>query len=310
MSEIKINKLASRTWNRLGVNEARIEWDEKNTVSLGDESVCAKSGEEPKTVRFSVSDNGGYSSRNIFVDAEKDSSVTVFEICTAKAPLCVNVKVTARENASVRLIQLINPSEGAVLRHETSADCAENAKFEIISVLIGDGDIYSDNHIGLIGDGSSLSAETAYLGESGRTIDCNITSEHYGRSTKSEINASGALRDFAKKIFRGTIDFKKGSADSVGSENETVLMLGDDAVNKTVPLILCAEENVEGTHGATIGELDDETLFYFESRGIGREEAERIMAYAAVRRLMRMSGDEIFAGRVSAALGLKAENEE
>ena len=37
-------------------------------------------------------------------------------------------------------------------------------------------------------------------------------------------------------------------------------MLGDDAVNKTVPLILCAEENVEGTHGATIGELDDDTL--------------------------------------------------
>lgn len=310
MSKITINKLASRTWNRLGVNDAQIEWDEENTVSLGDESVCAKSGEEPKTVRFSVSDNGGYSSRNIFIDAEKDSSVTVFEICTAKNPLYVNMKITVQENAAVKLIQLINPSDGAVLRHETSADCAENAKFEIISVLIGDGDIYSDNHIELVGDKSSLSAETAYLGENGRTIDYNITSDHYGKSTKSGINASGALRDSAKKVFRGTIDFKKGSADSVGSENETVLMLGDDAVNKTVPLILCAEENVEGTHGATIGELDEETLFYFESRGIGREEAEKIMAYAAVQRLMHMSGDEKFAEQVGAALGLKDENEE
>ena len=50
-------------------------------------------------------------------------------------------------------------------------------------------------------------------------------------------------------------------------------MLGEDVVNKTVPLILCAEENVVGNHGATIGELDDETLFYFESRGIGREDS-------------------------------------
>lgn len=68
-------------------------------------------------------------------------------------------------------------------------------------------------------------------------------------------------------------------------------MLGEDAVNKTVPLILCAEENVVGNHGATIGELDDETLFYFESRGIGRDAAENILARAAIERLARAVGD-------------------
>ena len=68
-------------------------------------------------------------------------------------------------------------------------------------------------------------------------------------------------------------------------------MLGEDAVNKTVPLILCAEENVEGTHGATIGELDDDTLFYFESRGIDRQTAENILARASIERLARAVGD-------------------
>lgn len=102
----------------------------------------------------------------------------------------------------------------------------------------------------------------------------NLVVNHWGKKTKCEINASGALNDAAKKIFRGTIDFKRGSSGSVGSEQETVLMLGEDAVNKTVPVILCAEENVEGTHGATIGEMDDDTRFYFGSRGIDRETAE------------------------------------
>ena len=106
----------------------------------------------------------------------------------------------------------------------------------------------------------------------------NLVVNHFGRHTECEINASGALKNAAQKIFRGTIDFKNGSSGSVGNEKETVLMLGEDAVNKTVPLILCAEENVVGNHGATIGELDDETLFYFESRGIGRDEAEHILA--------------------------------
>ena len=79
-------------------------------------------------------------------------------------------------------------------------------------------------------------------------------------------------------------------------------MLGDDAVNKTIPLILCAEENVEGTHGATIGELDKETLFYFESRGIAKAEAENIMARAAVERLIRLANDEEFEERAEGAL--------
>lgn len=77
-----------------------------------------------------------------------------------------------------------------------------------------------------------------------------------------------------------------------------MLLLGDDVVNKTVPLILCAEENVEGTHGATIGALDEDTLFYFESRGFGRAAAERLMARAAVERLAHDLGDEATAETV------------
>ena len=104
--------------------------------------------------------------------------------------------------------------------------------------------------------------------------------------------------DAASKIFRGTIDFKRGASDSVGNEKETVLMLGDDVTNRTVPLILCAEENVVGNHGASIGQLDDETLFYFESRGIGRDVAEKLLARASIERVARLIGDEEAEGAV------------
>lgn len=79
-------------------------------------------------------------------------------------------------------------------------------------------------------------------------------------------------------------------------------MLGDGVVNKTVPLILCAEENVVGNHGATIGELDENTLFYFESRGIPADVAENIMARAAIERLARTLGDETAQAAVLAEL--------
>ena len=57
-------------------------------------------------------------------------------------------------------------------------------------------------------------------------------------------------------------------------------------------MILCSEETVAGSHGATIGELDEDTLFYFESRGIGKKEAEDIMARAAIDRIGRLLSEE------------------
>ena len=103
----------------------------------------------------------------------------------------------------------------------------------------------------------------------------------------------GTLKDEAEKTFRGTIDFKNGSSQSVGAETENVLLLGDNVVNKTIPVILCAEEDVEGSHGATIGELDEETMFYFASRGIDQELAEDIMPKGKMEVLYRKINDEV-----------------
>lgn len=301
MSEkIQINKLPVNTWNRLGVNYAEVEWEE---TAPAKQSITVKSGEAPEPFRLDLSEAGD---SEVSFTAEENSSITVYEMHRSNS--AVKLSFDIGKNASVKLVQLLNPTEK--LRHETFANCSKGGKFQIMTIMTGDGDIYSDNRTELEGDSSSINVEVAYLGKNSQTIDYNIAVNHWGKDTHSEINAAGALMDSAKKVFRGTIDFKTGSSDSKGSENETVIMLGDDVINKTVPLILCSEENVEGSHGATIGELDDDTLFYFESRGIGREEAERIMAYAALKRLIRLSGDKGFAEQAQNALGIIDTDEE
>lgn len=301
MSEkIQINKLPVNTWNRLGVNYAEVEWEENAPAK---QSITVKSGEAPEPFRLDFSEAGD---SEVSFTAEENSSITVYELHRSNS--AVKLSFDIGKNASVKLVQLLNPTEK--LRHETFANCSKGGKFQIMTIMTGNGNIYSDNRTELEGDSSSINVEVAYLGKNSQTIDYNIAVNHWDKDTHSEINAAGALMDSAKKVFRGTIDFKTGSSDSKGSENETVIMLGDDVVNKTVPLILCSEENVEGSHGATIGELDDDTLFYFESRGIGREEAERIMAYAALKRLIRLSDDKGFAEQAQNALGIIDTDEE
>ena len=287
MSEtILINRLPTRTWNRLDVNETALTWED--AADLGSEQVTAAG----QTVRLDISGDGTYSEKRVDIHAPEGQTVTVFETLRSEDKLLVRTELHVEKNARVRLVQIQNTTQGSLLRLENNGRCAENAQVELIQILLGRGDVYSDGHFALNGTGAGFQAGIGYLGQKQQTVDLNLVVDHWGQKTTSEINAAGALKDDARKIFRGTIDFKKGSTGSVGNEQETVLMLGDGAVNKTVPLILCAEENVVGNHGATIGELDEDTLFYFESRGISAAEAENIMARAAIERLARTLQDE------------------
>ena len=297
---IRINELPTRTWNRLGVNAAEIEWDA--AAAFPAQMLAVGAGEHPAPLRLDVADAGACTARTAVLQVAAGGDVTVFVTLTAANPLAFRLDVTLDAGAHAKVVLLEHPTGGTVVRTETHTTCEADAKIEYLTILLGDGDLYADQHAELVGDGSALKADIAYFGRGTQTVDCNIVANHFGRKTNSEILASGALADAAKKVFRGTIDFKRGCADSVGSENETVLMLGDGAVNKTVPLILCAEENVEGTHGATIGELDAATLFYFESRGIDRAAAQAILSRAAIERLIRMADDEAFAAAAEAAL--------
>jgi Fe-S cluster assembly protein SufD len=113
-----------------------------------------------------------------------------------------------------------------------------------------------------------------------------------GKKTDSRMNVHGVLADSAQKLLRATIDFRRGSAGSTGDEQEDTLLLSPAVVNRTIPLILCEEENVEGRHGATIGKPSEETLFYMLSRGIPRREAELMLLRARLQSVSRLVPDD------------------
>ena len=106
----------------------------------------------------------------------------------------------------------------------------------------------------------------------------------------------------AKKLLRGTIDFVHGCVGAKGDEKEDVLLVGDNMVNQTIPLILCAEEDVEGNHGASIGKLDENMLFYAATRGIPPEEAQRLLTLAKIEAINSQIPSEEVRGAVDTYL--------
>lgn len=287
---MKVNVLPTRTWNRLSVNESYVNWDSSLESDLGNEMIDIK--ENGQIVKFSVAGKGQFSKKNISISVGAGITGTVYEIFEPTASLSAATDIFMDDGASLKLVQIYKSETDAAVIERVTAKCPEGSRLETVKLVLGRGDTYTDTNVTLEGCKSSYKADIGYFAAGTQRLDFNVAVDHFGKDTESEINAAGALKDAASKVFRGTIDFKTGSAGSVGNEHETVLMLGDNVINKTVPLILCAEENVVGNHGATIGELDDDTLFYFESRGIDRETAENILAKASVERVARSLDDK------------------
>ncbi len=119
-----------------------------------------------------------------------------------------------------------------------------------------------------------------YLGKDNDKLDLNYYIGHNNKNTISNINVQGSLLDNAYKSFKGTIDFYEGSSKSIGKEIENCILLSDDAVSRSLPMLLCHEEDVEGAHGVSTGKIDEEKLFYLMSRGIDEKESKKLIINA------------------------------
>ena len=239
--------------------------------------------------------NGSYQNR-LCLDAKENSRLNVLIVFRsgedAQGTSSFQVKVHAEKNAKVQLQEVQLLGAGYTCLSDIGASCGENATFELLKLELGAGKVYAGCLTELEGKKSAFDAKIGYYTSVNQKLDMNYTVRHRGKKTESMMEVSGVLQDGSSKLFRGTIDFVPGCAGAKGTEREDVLLLGDDIVNQTIPLILCAEEDVEGNHGASMGDLDDATLFYLCSRGLSREEAERMVARARIDALNELVADE------------------
>ncbi len=136
--------------------------------------------------------------------------------------------------------------------------------------------------------------KSIYIGNEERVIDLSHHMNHFGKESFCDMDIRGALKDRANKYFRGTLDFKRGSAGSEGGEVETVTLLDKTVKAFAIPLLLCGEHDVIGNHAASAGQLDENQLFYLMSRGFTFEESKRIIVESSFRPIIDLlPGEEL-----------------
>ncbi len=255
-----------------------------------------KGVERDASVRFIYDSEKEQSLNRVRLNAAQDSNLTFVMDFSGDSSLdirgIVETRIKLEKNARVNLVQVHRLSDSTLFINDTAAELEEGAELSVVHVVLSGKNINIGCEAVLRGDKSSFNAFTGYMGYGKGEIDFNYVAKHLGKNTESKMLAKGSIGDEARKTYRGTIDFVRGCAGAKGEENEEVLLMSDDVVNKTIPIILCAEEDVEGEHGASIGQLSDEILYYMQSRGIPKDMIYELMAGSGVNTAIEMIPDE------------------
>ena len=266
---------------------------------------------EPAVVRVFASANEVTVNRYQLV-ARRGSEMTVVmvvsgadlaEVSGAESTVYLDTRIRIEDGAKVHLVQVADGGDTVQTGFDVAASLGKESELTILHISMGEKKALFGVAADLAGEKSRLAIDTAYIAGAKQLVDINYVARHRGKNTDSKIRVNGVLKDGAEKTFRGTIDFIRGASDATGDEREDVLLLGENVVNKTVPLILCQEEDVEGSHGATIGDLSEETLYYFRSRGIPDEEAYQLMAAGRLTAAARQIPEESIRKELLVRLG-------
>ncbi len=292
------NEQDVRTGMGVDVDRLMISSDVKADVFTVEENTKVS---EPVVIRYDLNDGDGVLSAQV-IHARKNSEITVIMDYSSEKEaggfLGVSTRFLVEEGAKVTIVKTQLLGSSFLHFDDLGGACFEKGEVRVISLELGSHDVWTGCYTNLPGKESVFSSDMGYLCRDDHKLDINYVADHRGTRTNANMQFKGVLMEEAQKALRFTIDFKNGSSGSAGDEQEDTLLLSPDVINRTMPIILCQEEDVDGRHGATIGQLGEDLLFYMQSRGIDEEDAKRIMIKARLDSVARTIPDPELMQRV------------
>lgn len=202
------------------------------------------------------------------------------------------IRIFAKSNSKIKVvfINLMNTKSHSFISIENNIE--ENANVDYTVVDFGGKNSITNYYTNILGDNGNNTIDTIYLGKEEQLFDLNYIVELRGKKSNVNIEVQGALKDNARKHFKGTIDFKRGCKKAKGNENENCMLLSDTAKSLALPMLLCSEEDVEGNHSSSAGKIGEKELFYIMSRGFELKEALKLLVRAKFNKILEKISDE------------------
>jgi Fe-S cluster assembly protein SufD len=155
-----------------------------------------------------------------------------------------------------------------------------NARFQSHSVSFGGSIVRNDIVAVLDGEGVECTLNGLYLGDGRRVVDNHTTIDHAKPHCGSREIYKGILAGHARAVFNGKIIVRPDAQKTDAKQTNKALLLSEDATINTKPQLEIFANDVKCTHGAAVGQMDDEAIFYLRARGLGLNEARNLLVHA------------------------------
>lgn len=188
-------------------------------------------------------------------------------------------EVLAKENSNINYSSVTNfnsTQRGTIVRNGLT-ERAAILNWNIATM--DEADVFCDNTTNIIGDGSESNLKLVTLGTGKQKIYFNSELVNQGLNTNGDILQHGVLLDESHIVFNGVGFIVKGASKSNAYQSSRLLTLSNKAKADANPMLLIDENDVAAGHGASLGKIDEEQIYYLNSRGLSRKEASRLLVH-------------------------------
>lgn len=237
--------------------------------------------EQPFQAVFQVAGEGALLCPHVLIVAEAHSKVAYVDtyVSAEGESMVANsiVEVFVGAGASVQVASVRSLS-GKVHDYAFRRAIVErDGKMEWILGEMNDGNTVANNTTVLKGTGAGAETKTVSVGTGAQRQNLTSQVQHIGTHSESEMVSKAVMTDEATTILNGITKIEKGAEKANGEQAENILMLSEKARGDANPILLIDEDDVKAGHAASVGRVSEESIYYLMSRGITRQEAERLI---------------------------------
>jgi Fe-S cluster assembly protein SufD len=187
------------------------------------------------------------------------------------------VDISVGDGSNLRFLSIQDVDQAATTVVHERVSIGRDATSRVGDVGLGGKLGRLDLGVNLIGDGASSEAVGLYFGEGSQTLDYRVVVDHFGKRTSSDVFLKGAVEDDAQSVFTGLLRIEKEAQRTSTFETNRNLVLSENAKAQSVPNLEILCDDVMCGHASSVGPLEEEPLYYLQSRGLSRSRAERLL---------------------------------
>lgn len=240
-------------------------------------------------------------------------SIRIYLITYQSKNINIEYDFVLNESSSLELFTNFNTRRSNDLDLKINFDLSENARLKLMNALIYSGNLKLSTSINLQGKKSACEIEVLNIGNKNNIFAIDQFVRHLNKSTISNINNSLISNQMSKLNYSVSGFIAKGNEMSKAHQNNKGIMLSDKCEIEVEPKLFIDEYNVEASHGAAIGQMDEMQLYYLLSRGLTEQEARSLIIFGYTNPFLSMIEDKdilrMLTSQITRVMKEKANNE-